>query len=92
VLEIGPVPGGNLLETLKHEPQKLSGLNISKEMVVMAQQNLSGKKVTIEQLKDQKINFPENYFDLSFTSTIVQYTNDEHMLTRCDCSNFITTS
>lgn len=81
VLEIGPGPGGNLLEALKHEPQELSGLDISEEMVVLAQQNLSGKKVTIEQLKDQKINFPENYFDLSFTSTVLQHTTDEHMLT-----------
>lgn len=80
ILEIGPGPGGNLAEIMKHNPLELCGLDISEEMVGLARKNLAGLGVSIEVLTDQHIHFPDFYFDLSFTSTVLQHTTDDNML------------
>lgn len=80
ILEVGPGPGGNLLEVLKHKPLELHGLDIAEEMVALARQNLAGLNVSIEALNNQKFQYPHEYFDLSFTSTVLQHVTDEKVL------------
>jgi ubiquinone/menaquinone biosynthesis C-methylase UbiE len=80
VLEIGSGPGGNLFEIIKKEPKELHGIDISDEMIRISRKFLEGKNVTVTKTNGQQIPFPENYFDLSFTSTVLQHNTDEGML------------
>lgn len=80
VLEIGSGPGGNLLEVLDHMPAEVHGVDISDEMIALAKENLAGKPVTITKIDGQQIPCVDHYFDISFTSTVLQHNTDEMML------------
>ncbi len=82
VLEVGSGPGGNLFEILKKQPKELHGVDISDEMVNLSKNILNGKKVTINKIDGQNLPYPNDYFDLTFTSTVLQHNTDELMLRR----------
>lgn len=80
VLEIGSGPGGNLFEISKKSPRELHGIDISDEMIRISRKVLENKNVTVTKTDGEKISFPDNYFDLSFTSTVLQHNTNEEML------------
>lgn len=79
VLEIGNGPGGNLLEIWKQNPKKLSGVDISSEMVSLARQKLPAE-VEIHKINGTETPFPDKSFDIVFTATVLQHNTDEKML------------
>lgn len=80
VLEIGPGPGGNLMEVLKHRPHELHGADISEEMIRLATKTLAGSPVTLTKVNGTHLPFPDQYFDITYTSTVLQHNTDENML------------
>ncbi len=82
VLEVGSGPGGNLFQILKKQPKELHGVDISDEMVTLSRKILNEKKVVISKTDGQNLQYSSNYFDLSFTSTVLQHNTEEFMLQR----------
>lgn len=80
VLELGSGPGGNLLELISRNPKEVHGVDISHEMVALSTERLSGTNATIKLMQDDVIPYASSFFDLSFTSTVLQHTTDESRL------------
>lgn len=80
VLELGPGPGGNLLEVLAGAPKELHGADISENMLLLASQALKGTGVQLQKITGGTLNYPDRYFDLSYTATVLQHNTDEKML------------
>ncbi len=80
VLEVGPGPGGNLIEVLKKQPRKLTGADISSQMIKVATKNVNNKDVEIVKTNGTTLPFPDNHFDIVFTATVLQHNTDEKML------------
>ncbi len=79
VLEIGCGPGGNLLEVLKRQPNQLTGVDISSQMVGLAKSKLPDS-VNIVKINGTKLPFADQLFDIVFTATVLQHNTDEAML------------
>ena len=79
VLELGCGPGGNLLEVLKHQPTKLTAVDISQDMVDLANKNIGGQ-VEIIKINGTTLPFPDQAFDVAFTATVLQHNTDEEMM------------
>ncbi len=80
VLEIGPGPGGNLSEVLRQNPAELHGADISQEMIDLASRHLDDDRVTLTKIDGRRLPYPDNYFDIVFTATVLQHNTDEAML------------
>jgi len=80
VLEIGSGPGANIYEISKQNPKELHGVDISDEMIAISRKVLDDKDATIKKIDGRHISYPDQYFDLSFTSTVLQHNTDEKML------------
>lgn len=80
VLEIGSGPGGNLAAVYNQHPKALYGVDISEEMIELSKQLLSGKNIQLQKINGVSLPFATNYFDVSFTSTVLQHITDEAML------------
>jgi ubiquinone/menaquinone biosynthesis C-methylase UbiE len=80
VLELGSGPGGNLLEIMKYQPEELHGADISDEMISVSEKLLNDKNVTITKIDGQNLPYPDKYFDLVFTSTVLQHNTNEAQL------------
>jgi len=80
VLEIGSGPGGNLYEISKQSPKELYGTDVSGEMIKLSSRLLNNTNIKIEKIDGETLPFPSNYFDISFTSTVLQHNTDERML------------
>lgn len=80
VLEIGSGPGGNLTEVLKNNPKELYGVDVSGEMVLLSKQLLKDTGTIITKIDGEHIPFSNSYFDVTFTSTVLQHNTDEKML------------
>ena len=79
VLEIGNGPGGNLIEVWKHQPSRLTGVDISAEMVALAKKNVP-EGIEIIKINGTELPFADQTFDIVFTSTVLQHNTDEKML------------
>jgi len=79
VLEVGPGPGGNLIEVLSLSPKELHGADISDEMLSIAKKVLHGQNVTLTKA-DHQLPYPDRYFDIAYTVTVLQHNTDEFML------------
>ncbi|HEY0067796.1 MAG TPA: class I SAM-dependent methyltransferase [Flavisolibacter sp.] len=79
VLELGPGPGGNLLEIWKHNPRELCGADISGEMITLARRNLPAE-IMLYRIEDDVLSFGADHFDIVLTSTVLQHTTDAAML------------
>lgn len=80
VLEVGSGPGANLFEVSKRNPKQLHGIDISGEMITISKKVLENIPVTVTKTDGHHIPFPDRYFDLTFTSTVLQHNTDEQML------------
>jgi len=80
ILEVGSGPGGNLYEISSHQPGELHGVDISENMVRVASKNLQNKGATITKIDGTHIPYPDRYFDIIITSTVLQHNTDEAML------------
>jgi ubiquinone/menaquinone biosynthesis C-methylase UbiE len=80
VLEVGSGPGGNLVEVLKQGPKEMHGVDIADDMIAVSRQLVREGQATISKINGEKIPYPDQYFDISFTSTVLQHNTDESML------------
>lgn len=80
VLEAGSGPGGNLLEVYKAAPKELHGVDISDDMVSISKNIVKDTNIIITKTDGAHIPYADKYFDLSFTSTVLQHNTDEQML------------
>lgn len=79
VLEIGSGPGGNLKSLLSLSPRKLTGVDISPDMIELAKSNLPDS-VDLIKVNGTKLPFEDKSFDYVFTATVLQHNTDETML------------
>lgn len=79
VLEVGCGPGGNLLEILKQAPKRLEAVDISSDMIALAQQKV-GTDVAITKVSGTQLPFVDNSFDVVLTVTVLQHNTDHTML------------
>ena len=80
ILEVGSGPGANLYEISKQNPKQLHGVDISDKMISISKNVLENIPVTVTKIDGQHIPFPDQYFDLTLTSTVLQHNTDEQML------------
>ena len=82
VLELGSGPGGNLYEISLMNPAELWGCDVSVEMLRLAEKQNAGRAVQLKKTNGIDLDFPDNYFDLSFTITVLQHNTDATSLKR----------
>jgi ubiquinone/menaquinone biosynthesis C-methylase UbiE len=80
VLEIGSGPGGNLDFIYRKGCRKITGADVSSQMIALAKQLLSKKDIDIVKINGRDLPFDNNQFDLVFTSTVLQHNTDETQL------------
>ena len=80
VLEVGPGPGGNLQYLLQKNCKEMAGADISEQMIRLAKKNLQGTTISIHKTDGFTLDFTDNYFDITFTSTVLQHVTDENQL------------
>jgi ubiquinone/menaquinone biosynthesis C-methylase UbiE len=76
VLEIGSGPGGNLELVTALGAEKITGVDISPTMISIAKKRLD-PKVDLVQVNGTELPFPEDHFDIVFTSTVLQHNTNE---------------
>ncbi len=79
VLEIGPGPGGNLLELSSYMTTRLAGAEISAKMVEIARSRLP-EHVEIFKTNGTELPFENKTFQLVFSITVVQHNTDDAMM------------
>ncbi len=80
VLEVGPGPGGNLIEIGKHHPFRLCGADLSADMLALCRKNLQGMEVELVKTDGVNLPFANESFEVVITSTVLQHITDESML------------
>lgn len=80
VLEIGSGPGGNLEHIFSRGCKKITGVDISGQMVAISKKLLSGKDVDVIKINGTALPFEDNCFDIVFTSTVLQHNTNEDRL------------
>jgi ubiquinone/menaquinone biosynthesis C-methylase UbiE len=80
VLEIGSGPGGNLALVYEKGCKKVTGVDISNEMIALAKQNLGKKDVEVIKIDGRTLPFEDGAFDLIYTSTVLQHNVQEDAL------------
>src|ERR1700751_17285 len=78
VLEVGPGPGGNLLEVIRGGAARVIGVDISRAMLAIAAETLKDYAGSVELLKTdgQKLPLPDAAADLTFTVTVLHHNTD----------------
>lgn len=79
VLEIGHGPGGNLLEIKKKSPSRLTGVDISDAMIVLATEN-TNNEVELVKINGTQLPFEDKEFDIVFSATVLQHNSDDEMM------------
>lgn len=82
VLEVGSGPGGNLMELLKMRPQKLTGADISADMIALAKENTAGLPLNFVKVDGSGLPFEDQEFDVALTATVLQHNTDDAMFRR----------
>ncbi|HEX8315631.1 MAG TPA: methyltransferase domain-containing protein [Flavisolibacter sp.] len=80
VLEVGSGPGGNLDFIHRSGCKKITGVDISQQMISLSKELLSGKKIDIIKINGKDLPFNDQTFDIVFTSTVLQHNTDESLL------------
>ena len=80
VLEIGSGPGGNLDFIFSKGCKKITGVDISQQMVSLSTELLAGKDIDILKINGKDLPFEDKAFDVVFTSTVLQHNTNEEML------------
>lgn len=81
MLEVGPGPGGNLLELSQYMTTRLAGADISSDMLAMARERLP-EHVELHKTDGETLPFDDRAFDLVFSVTVVQHNTDDAMMRR----------
>ena len=79
VLELGPGPGGNLLELEKLGAAAIAGVDISQTMIDIARQRLKSS-TTLYKTDGKRIPLDDNSYDVVYSVTVLQHITDEEML------------
>lgn len=79
VVEIGCGPGGNLQEIYKLKPAKLTGCDISAQMISLSKAKLP-TDVNLVKINGKELPFEDKTFDISFTATVLQHNTDDAMM------------
>jgi ubiquinone/menaquinone biosynthesis C-methylase UbiE len=82
VLELGCGPGGNLRELARRHPKQLIGVDISEEMLALADENLRGCEVELKKTDGQRLPLPDRSVDLAITVTVLQHNVEPAALSR----------
>ncbi len=80
VLEIGSGPGGNLNYLSNKKCKEIAGVDISPKMVELSKKKLQNSNIRVVKIDGVSLPFDNNYFDLVFTSTVLQHNVDETTL------------
>jgi len=84
ILEIGPGPGGNLLEIWPKRPARLVGADISSSMIKIARSRVD-PRVEIVKTNGTSLPFSDRDFDLVFSATVLQHNSDDEMMRSLLC-------
>jgi len=79
VLEIGPGPGGNLIELAKKKTGRLVGADISEAMIKIARSRLPNN-VELVKTNGTTLPFDNGTFDIVFSATVLQHNSDDKMM------------
>ena len=79
ILEVGPGPGGNLLELSRRAPSRLAGADISQEMLRIARGRIADF-VELHKTDGTELPFGDREFDLVFSATVLQHNSDDTMM------------
>jgi SAM-dependent methyltransferase len=84
VLEVGPGPGGNLLQIIRAGAKRVIGIDISKQMLDLAAETLRGQETNVQLLKTDGEHLPlaNNSANLTLTVTVLQHNTDTSMFQR----------
>jgi ubiquinone/menaquinone biosynthesis C-methylase UbiE len=80
VLEVGSGPGGNLDFLTNRGCKEIVGVDVSEKMLELSNRFLTGKRVRVQKIDGCSLPFDDHYFDLAFTSTVLQHNTDEFQL------------
>ena len=80
VLEIGSGPGGNLDFIYNRGTKKITGVDISQQMVALSEFLLAGKDIDVLKINGKDLPFGDKNFDIVFTSTVLQHNTNENEL------------
>jgi ubiquinone/menaquinone biosynthesis C-methylase UbiE len=80
VLEVGSGPGGNLDFLTSKGCAEIAGADVSERMILLSRRILQNKNVRVHKIDGCSLPFDDNYFDLVFTSTVLQHNTDEVQL------------
>lgn len=80
VLEIGSGPGGNLHYLKQKKCKEIAGVDISASMIALSKRILADDKIIVRKIDGTSLPFPDKYFDIVFTSTVLQHNTDEKEL------------
>lgn len=80
IMELGSGPGGNIKFLLGHNPLKLTGADISSDMIEVASQHITDDRVALVKIDGERLPFKDRNFDTVFSATVLQHnTNDDMM-------------
>ena len=77
VLEVGSGPVGNLDFLANKGCAEIVGVDVSEKMIGLSRRVLRNKSVHIQKIDGSSLPFESSYFDLVFTSTVLQHNTDE---------------
>jgi len=80
ILEVGSGPGGNLELLTRKGCKEIVGVDVSDKMIELSKRILQDKKVQVQKIDGYSLPFDNNYFDIVFTSTVLQHNTDEVQL------------
>jgi ubiquinone/menaquinone biosynthesis C-methylase UbiE len=80
VLEVGSGPGGNLDFLTNKGCKEIIGVDVSDKMIELSKRVLQNKNIQVKKIDGHTLPFDNNYFDIVFTSTVLQHNTDEIQL------------
>lgn len=80
VLEIGCGPGGNLDFVYNKGCKKITGVDVSQQMISLAEELVAGKEIDVIKINGKDLPFENKAFDVVFTSTVLQHNTNEEAL------------
>ena len=77
VLEVGSGPGGNLDYQSRKNCKEIVGVDVSEKMVALSRKLLHNDRIQILKTDGVSLPFDNHYFDIVFTSTVLQHNTNE---------------
>ena len=86
-MKSGSGPGGNLDFIYNRGTKKITGVDISQQMVARSEFLLAGKDIDVLKINGKDLPFGYKNFDIVFTSTVLQHNTNENELAAVDKRN-----